>query len=42
METQKIVNLVNGSGNENSKFATKKNAMLLTVSQKVIIKKMRK
>ena len=24
METQKIVNLVNGSDNENSKFATKK------------------
>ena len=24
METQKIVNSLNGSGNENSKFATKK------------------
>ena len=36
METQKIVNLVNGSDNENSKFATK-NGMLLTVSEKVII-----
>ena len=24
METQKIVNLLNGSDNENSKFATKK------------------
>ena len=24
METQKIVNLLNGSGNENSNFATKK------------------
>ena len=36
METQKIVNLLNGSENENSKFATK-NGMLLTVSQKVII-----
>ena len=24
METQKILNLVNGSDNENSKFATKK------------------
>ena len=24
METQKIVNLLNGSNNENSKFATKK------------------
>ena len=36
-ETQKIVNLLNGSENENSKFATTKNGMLLTVSQKVII-----
>ena len=36
METQKIVNLLNGSDNENSKFATK-NGMLLTVSQKVVI-----
>ena len=36
METQKIVNFLNGSDNENSKFATKK-GMLLTVSQKVII-----
>ena len=36
MKTQKIVNLLNGSGNENSKFATK-NGMLLTVNQKVII-----
>ena len=35
METQKIVNLLNGSDNENSKFATK-NGMLLTVNQKVI------
>ena len=39
METQKIVNLLNGSDNENSKFATK-NGMLLTVNQKVIIHKM--
>ena len=38
METQKIVNLLNGSNNENSKFATK-NGMLLTVSEKVIIHK---
>ena len=38
METQKIVNLLNGSDNENVKFATK-NGMLLTVSQKVIISK---
>ena len=36
METQKIVNLLNGSDNENSKFDTK-NGMLLTVRQKVII-----
>ena len=36
METQKIVNLLNGTDNENSKFATK-NGMLLTVNQKVII-----
>ena len=40
METQKIVNLLNGSDNENSKFATKKNGMLLTVNQKVIVHKM--
>ena len=39
METQKIVNLLNGTDNENSKFATK-NGMLLTVNQKVIIHKM--
>ena len=38
METQKIVNLLYGSDNENSKFATK-NGMLLTVNQKVIIHK---
>ena len=36
METQKIVNLLNDTHNENSKFATK-NGMLLTVSQKRII-----
>ena len=36
METQKIVNLLNGSDNENSKFATN-NDMLLTVNQKVFI-----
>ena len=36
MKTQKIVNLLNGSDNENSKFATK-NGMLLTVRQKVIV-----
>ena len=35
METQKIVNLLNGSDNENSKFATK-NGILLIVNQKVI------
>ena len=36
MGTQKIVNLLSDTDNENSKFATK-NDMLLTVSQKVII-----
>ena len=41
METQKIVNLLNVSDNENSKFATK-NGMLFTVSQMVIIQKMKK
>ena len=37
METQKIVTLLNGSDNENSKFATKKNPTSLTMNQKVII-----
>ena len=36
MEMQKIVNLLNGSDNASSKFATK-NGMLLTVNQKVSI-----
>ena len=36
MGAQKIVNLLNGSNNKNSKFATK-NGMLLAVNQKVII-----
>ena len=36
METQKIVNLLNGSNNEYAKFATK-NGVLLGVNQKVII-----
>ena len=36
METQKIVNLLNSSENEYSKFATK-TFMLLIVNQKVII-----
>ena len=36
METQKTVNFLNSSRNENPKFATK-NGMLLTVSQKVLI-----
>ena len=36
MGTQKIINLLNGSNNENSKFATK-NGMLLTVNQIGII-----
>ena len=40
METQKIVNLLYGSENENSKFATTKNGMLLTLSQMVNIQKM--
>ena len=35
METQKIENLVNGSDNENSKFATKNG--ILTMNQKVVI-----
>ena len=39
METQKIVNLLNGSDNKNSKFATK-NGILWTVSQKIIFQKM--
>ena len=36
METQKIVNLLNGSDNENSKFATK-NGISLIVNQQVIV-----
>ena len=36
METQKIVNLLNGSDNGNSKLQLK-NGMLLTVSRKVSI-----
>ena len=36
METQNIVNFLNGSDNEYANFSTK-NGMLLTVSQKVII-----
>ena len=36
MEMQKTVNLLNGSDNKNSKFATK-NGMLSTVSQKASI-----
>ena len=39
METQIIVNLLNGSDNENSNLQ-QKNGMLLTVNQKVIIHKM--
>ena len=35
MKTQKIVSLLNGSDNENSKFA-RKNGILLIVNQKVI------
>ena len=36
MEVQKILNLLNGSESDNSKFATK-NGILLIVSQMVII-----
>ena len=36
METQKIVNLLNDSDNENSKFRTK-NGILLIVNQMAII-----
>ena len=36
METQKMVNLLNGSDNENSKFTTK-NAMLLIMNHNLII-----
>ena len=39
METQKIVNLLSGSDNENSKILQPKNGILLTVSQKAIIEK---
>ena len=41
METQKIVNLLNGSDDKNSRFATK-NGVLLTVSEMVIIHKIMK
>ena len=41
METQKIINSLNSSDNENSKFVTK-NGILLTVSQMLIIQKMKK
>ena len=41
MGTQRIVNLINGFDNDNSKFTTK-NGILLTVSQMVIIHKMMK
>ena len=36
MERQKIVNLLNGSNNENQNFQ-QNNGMLLTVGQKIII-----
>ena len=39
METQKIVNFLNGSDNENSKFATQ-NAMLMTAKYQALIQKM--
>ena len=41
METQKIVSLLSGSDNENSKFVTK-NGILFTVKQKVIIQQITK
>ena len=41
METQKIINLLNGSDNESSKFVTK-NGTLLIMKQMVIIQKMKK
>ena len=37
MEMQKIVNFLNSSENEYSKFATTKNGTLLTVNQKALI-----
>ena len=39
METQKIVNLLNSSDNENSKFATK-NGISLTAKHQMLIQKM--
>ena len=41
METQKIVNLFNGSDNDNSKFS-RKNGILLVVNQMVITHKIMK
>ena len=41
METQKIINLLNGTDKDNSKFATKK-WYILTVNLMVIIHKMKK
>ena len=40
METQKIVNLLNDTDNENSTFATKKNGTLLTAKHQELIQKM--
>ena len=37
METQKAVNLLNGSDNDNSSFATKKNGISLIVNLKLTI-----
>ena len=50
METQKIVNLLNGSDNENSEFGrskfvrnlVQKNCTSLTVKQQALIQKMNK
>ena len=41
METQKIVNLLNDTDNENSKFATK-NGVLCTVKKQALIHQMMK
>ena len=41
METQKVLNLLNGSDNENLKFATK-NGAALTAKHQALIQKMTK
>ena len=42
METQKIINLLSGSDNKNSKFATTKKGILLTVKQNAVLQQMKK